>query len=128
MQRMELGFAGTGLRRTLVAAVLRGEKTATAGLLEDYERDGEALPVVGEQQLLVDEHDQPVAVIEITEATVVPLGEVDLAFARDEGEGFATVSEWRAAHARFWSYAAKPLTDATLIVCVRLRLVERIAR
>ena len=38
MRTMELGFAGTPLRRQLVDAVLRGEKTATAGLLVDYER------------------------------------------------------------------------------------------
>ena len=36
----ELGYARTELRRQLVDAVLRGEKTSTAGLLEDYEADG----------------------------------------------------------------------------------------
>lgn len=124
LRRAELGFAGTDLRRKLVAAVLRGEKTATAGLFEEYEREGEALPAVGERQLLLGEDDQPVAVIEVTENRVVPLGEVDLAFARDEGEGFASVAEWRAAHERFWSDAQRPLTDATLVVCTRFRLAS----
>ena len=45
---------GTALREQLVAAVLRGEKTATAGLLVDYEQDGEPLPEVGERLALVD--------------------------------------------------------------------------
>jgi len=34
---MELGYRGTELRRKLVAAVLRGEKIATASLREEYE-------------------------------------------------------------------------------------------
>jgi hypothetical protein len=36
MRPMELGYRGTELRRKLVAAVLRGEKIATASLREEY--------------------------------------------------------------------------------------------
>ena len=67
MRKAELGFAGTALREQLVAAVLLGEKTATAGLLVDYERDGEPLPEVGERLALVDNEGRDVAVLEITE-------------------------------------------------------------
>jgi uncharacterized protein YhfF len=49
VRKAEFGFAGTPLREQLVAAVLRGDKTATAGLLVDYERDGEPLPTAGER-------------------------------------------------------------------------------
>jgi len=52
--------------------------------------------------VLIDSQDQLVAVLEITSVRVVPLGEVDLAHARDEGEGYATVAQWRAAHENFF--------------------------
>ena len=92
MRKAEFGFAGTPLREQLVAAVLRGEKTATAGLLVDYERDGDPLPAVGEQLAVVDNDGRDVAVIEITEVRVLPIGDTDVQFARDEGMGS---SRWR---------------------------------
>ena len=135
MKRAEFGFPRTDLRRDLVAAILRGEKTSTTGLLSDYQRDDEPLPEVGERFLLVDEHDADVGVIETTEVRVTTIGEVDLPFAIEEGEGFSSVAEWRAAHERFWlSYADETRaflddpdwmpTDGTPIVCERFRLVE----
>lgn len=132
---MELGFRGTPLREQLVAAVLRGEKTATAGLLVDYEREGDSLPEPGQRYLLVDAEDRGVAVVEITDARVLRVGDCDLDFARDEGEGFATVAEWREAHDGFWrgyadeirAYLGDPdwdVTDDTLFVAERFRVVE----
>ena len=131
----EFGFPRTDLRRRLVEAILRGEKTSTSGLLSDFERDGDPLPEVGERFSLIDHEDRVVGVIETTEVRVTTIGEVDLAFALDEGEGFASVADWRVAHERFWvSYAEEtrawlgdpvwvPLDD-TRIVCERFRLVE----
>jgi len=131
----EFGFAGTPLRAALVAAILRGEKTATAGLLVDYERDDDELPVVGERFLVLDNDDHGVAVIETTEVRVLRIGECDLEFARNEGEGFESVADWRAAHDRFWrSYADEireylgdpgwDVGDDTEFVAERFRLVE----
>jgi uncharacterized protein YhfF len=106
-----------------VAAVLAGTKTATASLLSDYApATGDPLPSVGERLVLVDDLDRPVAIVETTELRVVLAGQVDLQFALDEGEGFETVSEWRAAHERFWSDQA--ITDETHIVCQRIRLIQ----
>ena len=135
MKKAEFGFPGTPLREQLVAAVLRGDKTATAGLLVDYERDGDPLPEVGERYAVVDNEGRDVAVIEVTEVRVLPIGDTDEQFARDEGEGFESVAEWREAHDRFWrSYAGEirdylgdpdwDVTDDTLYVAERFRLVE----
>ena len=120
---MQLGHPRTELRRQLVDAVLRGEKTATAGLLAEYEAEGEPLPDVGERFLLLDYDDEPVAVVETVELRVLRAGDVDLAFARDEGEGFESVDDWREAHERFFE---RPLADDTQIVAVRFRLVQRL--
>ena len=136
LKKFELGFPGTDLRKKLVDAVLRGEKTATAGLLSDLGLDGDEMPAVGESFLLVDNDDRGVGVVEITEIRVLRVGDCDLQFARDEGEGFTTVAEWREAHDRFWrSYADETrahlsdpewdVTDDTLFIATRFRLVER---
>jgi uncharacterized protein YhfF len=122
----ELGYARTELRRQLVDAVLRGEKTATAGLRSDFApHTDDPLPKAGERFALLDFDDRPVAVVETTEVRVVRAGDVDLDFARDEGEGFESVEDWRRAHERFWS--EHDITDDTLIVAERFRLVERLS-
>jgi uncharacterized protein YhfF len=139
MRAMELGFAGTKLRERLVAAVLSGEKTATAGLLVDYERDGEPLPIAGDRCLLLDHADKAVAVLEVTDVSVLRVADCELDFARAEGEGFESVGEWRAAHERFWrGYVDEirtslgdpdwDVTDETLFVAERFRLVETLER
>ena len=121
LSAFELGYPRTELRRQLVEAVLRGEKTATAGLAEEFERDGESLPRVGDRYVLHDVDDVPVAVVEITDARVCPVREIDVQFARDEGEGFESVDDWREAHAAFF---ARPIDDETLIVAQRFRVVK----
>ena len=116
----ELGWARTELRRRLVDTVLRGEKTATAGLLEDR---AEPSLQRGDRLALLGFDDEPVGIVEVTEVRVVPAGEIDLQFARDEGEGFESVEEWRVAHEKFFE---RPLPDDTPIVAVRFRLVEKL--
>jgi uncharacterized protein YhfF len=99
--------------------VLRGEKTATAGLPEPAEAHG----TQGDRCLLLGFDDEPVGIVELTEVRVVPAGEIDLRFARDEGEGFESVEDWRVAHERFFE---QPIDADTQIVAIRFRLVERL--
>jgi uncharacterized protein YhfF len=128
---VEFAFPGP-LRDKLVAAILDGSKTATTSTLVEYTIEDEALPVVGTRQQVVDSGDVAVAVIEITAVEVVPVGAVDLQHAIDEGEGYTTVAEWRAAHERFWhgdamrAYLGDPgfrVDDDTLVVVERFRLI-----
>jgi uncharacterized protein YhfF len=122
-------FAFPGpLRDRLVAAILDGHKVATTGLVSDYER----LPEIGERSVVVDSDDCPVAVIEVTSVRVVPLGEVDVAHAVDEGEGHTTVAQWRADHEEFWhgqemraalDDATFTVDDTTPVVLDRFRII-----
>jgi uncharacterized protein YhfF len=132
----EFGFPGE-LRDRLVAAILSGEKTATTGLLIEWELDGEPLPRAGERMLVVDSSEVPVAVIELEDVREVRLADVDIATAKAEGEGFLSVEEWRLAHEAFWdSYAdelrsrlADPswrLVDDTPVIVEDFRLLERL--
>jgi len=119
----ELGYARTELRRQLVDAVLRGEKTATAGLLSEYEAEGERPNAAGDRCVLLGYDDEPVAVVKVTESRVVAAAEIDEQFARDEGEGFDSVEEWRIAHERFFN---QPIGPDTRIVAVRFRVLEQL--
>jgi uncharacterized protein YhfF len=130
----EFGFPGP-LRDALVEAILRGEKTATTGLLAAYRREGAQTEAVGSRALVVDSTGRGVAVIETTEVEVKRMGDVDLALARDEGEGFETLDEWREAHVRFFTSPemvaalgrpAVAIDDDSLVVCSRFRVVELI--
>ncbi|QES50893.1 RNA-binding protein [Streptomyces venezuelae] len=127
-----LGFPGP-LRDQLVEAVLTGRKTTTTGLLAGYEAEREPLPAAGERYALVDSAERPVAVLEITRVRVVRLAEVDLTHAQDEGEGYASVAEWRASHEDFWHGAesraalgdpAYAVDDDTRVVLERFRVVR----
>ena len=121
---MGLGYRRTDLRPQLVEAVLRGEKTATASLRDQFAPNtDEPMPQVGERLVLVGWDDEPLGVVETTEVRVVRVGQIDRAFARDEGEGFESVADWRTVHERFWSDRA--ITDETLVVCERFRLIAR---
>jgi uncharacterized protein YhfF len=129
-------FAFPGpLRDRLVAAILAGDKSSTTSLLIEYEREGVPLPEVGARSVVVDSADQTVAVIEVTEVRVVPVGDIDLAHAIAEGEGYETVADWRTGHEQFWhspemrAYLGDPaftVDDETLAVAERFRLVERL--
>lgn len=130
----EFGFPGP-LRDRLVAAILAGEKVSTTGLLEEYRREGTPRGSPGDRELVVDSEGRGVAVIETTEVEVRRMGDVDLAFAIDEGEGFETVEDWRDAHVRFFTSPEMTaalgdppvaIDEDTLVVCVRFRVVERL--
>jgi uncharacterized protein YhfF len=127
----EFAFPGP-LRDQLVAAILDGAKTTTTGLVEDYEREGEPLPRPGDREVVIDSAGDPVALIEIVASRVVRVGDVDLAHAIGEGEGYASVTGWRAAHEAFWHSAEMrealgdpsfTVTDDTLAVATEFRLV-----
>jgi uncharacterized protein YhfF len=129
----EFAFPGP-LRDRLVAAILSGAKTATAGLLLGYERANEPLPEVGRLSAVVDSEGRRVAAIEVTEVRVVRLADVDLQHALDEGEGDGSVAQWRAGHEQFWHSpearaelgdAGFTVNDDTLVVAERFRLVHK---
>ena len=129
---MEFAFPGP-LRDQLVAAVLSGAKTATTGLVLEYERENEPLPEVGQLLAVVDSADRRIAAIELTQVRVIRLADVDLQHALDEGEGDESVAEWRAGHEKFWHSAEVgaelgdphfTVNDDTLVLAQRFRLVR----
>jgi uncharacterized protein YhfF len=129
------GFADPGpLREKLTALALAGTKTTTAGLLVEFELDGDVVPGPGDREIMIDSSDRPVAVVETVESPVKRLADVDDRHAIDEGEGYADAAEFRVDHERFWNASIDDLRrrlgdpsfaldDDTLIVCQRFRIV-----
>jgi uncharacterized protein YhfF len=122
LRTLELGTPGE-LRQELVGLVLSGPKRATAGLLSDYEIEGESLETVGEQLVLIGDDGRRAGLVEITETEVVPFAEVSDDFARAEGEGFAGHLDWATAHRAYWERIGRRIDDRTPVVCLRFKLI-----
>lgn len=91
----------------LLALVLDGTKTATAGALWDYEADGDEVPSVGELSIVVDSGGHPRALVVTTQVDVVPFDQVTAEHAYLEGEGDRSLRHWRDVHQWFFTeYAA----------------------
>lgn len=127
----EFAFPGP-LRDRLVASIVSGAKTTTSSLLVGYQLDGEPLPRAGDRQVVIDSAGEPVALIEVVAVRVLRLADVDLPHAIGEGEGYASVAEWRVGHEAFWHSAevraelsdpAFTVTDDTEIVAEEFRLI-----
>ncbi|HSX02430.1 MAG TPA: YdeI/OmpD-associated family protein [Candidatus Saccharimonadia bacterium] len=134
LPKYEIGNPGPE-RDRLIELVKAGVKVATTGLLAEYQLDGLHLPQPGARFALMDSTEQPIATIEITRAKVMKLGEADEQVARDEGEGFSSVADWRGEHECFWNAYIDDLrqrlydpdwriTDDTEIVVEWFRLVK----
>lgn len=87
----------------LLALVLSGTKTATAGALWDYEAEREELPVPGALGILTDGRGVPHALVVTTRVEVVPFDEVSSEHAYLEGEGDRSLASWREVHERFFT-------------------------
>ncbi|MBS3651246.1 ASCH domain-containing protein [Pseudaminobacter sp. 19-2017] len=111
----------------LLALVIAGTKTATCGALRDFPEDSPARPVVGRRDVVLDGQGRRAAVIETVEVTLRRFDEVDESFAFDEGEGFRTLTDWRAGHQRFFERNGG-FAPGMELVCERFRLVEVLPR
>ncbi|MER7997167.1 ASCH domain-containing protein [Micromonospora chalcea] len=123
LRALALGTPGE-LRTRLNTLVLSGVKTATAGLVQEYDDENEELEYVGERLVMVDDNDRFVAVVEVTGVEVVRFADVPWDFARAEGEGDRSIEEWREGHGAYWARQGTPVTDDTRIVCLRFRVVS----
>jgi uncharacterized protein YhfF len=112
---------GAVLADELLDLVLKGVKTATCST-----EDEPNTSTPGEQWTVLDGHGQPRCIIETTEVTYRRYGEVDEAFAFDEGEGDRSLAYWRDAHRAYFGRRGK-FSEDMMLMCERFRLVEILA-
>jgi uncharacterized protein YhfF len=109
---------GPGLADELLELVIKGIKTATCST-----EDEPNTSTSGERWIVLDGRGEPACVIETTEVTYRRFGEVDAAFAYEEGEGDRSLQYWRDAHRRYFGRQGK-FSEDMMLMCERFRLVE----
>ena len=133
------GFASPGaLRERLSGLVLAGAKTATFDLDETARLDPTTYPTPGSTWTMHDSQGRPLAVLRTTSIQHVTMADVTKVMSDAEGESFASVTEWRDGHVRYWSTWIEQtrsqlqdptwnLTNDTLLVFEQFTLVKRLA-
>lgn len=107
----------------MLELVLVGKKTATCWAA----REGDKGVVPGKCWIVKDGQGRASAIIETVELTRRRFGEVDAAFAYDEGEGDRSLEDWRRAHTAYFSRRGEFSPDMQLY-CERFELVEALKR
>jgi uncharacterized protein YhfF len=102
----------------LLELVLSGTKVATCST-----EDEPNISKPGERWIVLDGRGNPRCVIESTEVSFRRYGEVDAAFAYDEGEGDRSLAYWRSAHRRYFGRLGK-FSEDMMLMCERFRLIE----
>ena len=127
LRSIEFGTPGPS-RENLVNLVLHGNKRATAGLLHDYEAEGEPVEHVGELLAMLDNDGVHVGTLKVTRAEVVRFADVPDSFALAEAEGDLDAADFRASHLDYWTKAGETITDDTLVVTIYFELLSEIHR
>jgi uncharacterized protein YhfF len=109
---------GPDLADELLELVLKCIKTATCST-----EDEPNMSAPGERWIVLDGRGLPRCVIESTEVTFRRYGEVDAAFAYDEGEGDRSLAYWREAHRRYFGRLGR-FSEDMMLMCERFRVVE----
>lgn len=91
------------LSTALLALIRDGRKRAGTSLLWAMQAEGEALPQVGQIEIVVDHLNEPALITRITRVETLPYNQVTAEYAAIEGEGDGSLAYWREAHWAFFS-------------------------
>lgn len=112
----------------LAQLVVDGLKIATCSGYIFYELENEPLPTTGDYSIILNNNDQPVAIIKTVEVTLTPMNEVTEEFAIAEGEGDRTYTYWWEAHEKFFrnelNAIGREFSEDMLLVCERFKVVD----
>lgn len=117
------GDAMPDLATELALLVRDGPKRATTSLVSSFDDGDEPFPRVGVYTVILDGAGEPVCIIRTTQVGTARFGDVDEAFAWDEGEGDRTLEDWRRSHIWFFEADGTPVTDDDLVVLERFEKV-----
>ncbi|WP_375289329.1 ASCH domain-containing protein [Qipengyuania sp.] len=107
--------------------VVIGQKQATAASLKELEIAGQEVARPGDYFVITDYDGTARAVIRTTSVEITRLGDIDAAFAWDEGEGDRTLEWWQSVHRAYYSRVLAgtgvAVDDDLLIACERFETV-----
>ncbi|CEJ10597.1 ASCH domain protein [bacterium YEK0313] len=112
---------GPELADALLALVLAGRKRATCDSLAACQAD--IMPRIGGISVVLDGAGRPACAIETTSVEVKRFGEVDAAFAFEEGEGDRSLATWRRDHQGYFERQGTYAGDMQ-VVCERFKLLD----
>jgi uncharacterized protein YhfF len=104
----------------LADLVVNAGKRATCWSITDGQQTE-----LGKQMIVLDGSDTPRAIIETVELIQRRFCDVDLQFARDEGEGDETLADWRNGHRAYFERNGG-FDPEMLFWCERFRLVRKL--
>ena len=111
------------LANELLELVLAAEKTATCWAASE----GDKGVAVAKRWVVKDGQGRPSAILETVELSRRRFGDMDAAFAHDEGEGDRSLESWRRAHTAYFTRRGEFSPDMELY-CERFRLVAILKR
>jgi uncharacterized protein YhfF len=125
----ELVFEDSGFTgKTQLSLVLSGAKTATFTPFDSFEINRESIPVAGEVYVVLDSEEEPVAILEVTNVTVIPFNEIPWDLAARDGEN-ENLSDWQDKMREFLDDEADlcgfEVREDSKIVCEIFRVIYR---
>ncbi|ADC51566.1 hypothetical protein BpOF4_17625 [Alkalihalophilus pseudofirmus OF4] len=113
----------------LALLVVDGVKTATASNFTLYELENEALPQVGQLNIILNGEGDAAAIVQTKSVEVIPFDEVTKEHAYLEGEGDRSLAYWREVHETFFrkefEQIEKEFTYKMPVVCERFEVVYK---
>ncbi len=106
----------------LLKLVRLGQKTATCGALREFGPEGDAMPVVGRQDIALNWDGTPALILETLEVTQLRFCDVDESFALAEGEN-NDLEGWRHDHRAYFERNGG-FDNKMILVCERFKLVH----
>lgn len=118
---------GPEMADELGALIAQGTKTATCSSVWEWEAEGQTPPGLGTLTVVLDGKGDPLCIVETVEVAIRRYNEVDVDFARAEGEGDLSLAYWRDAHKRFFTRTmariGREFSEEMPLVCERFRII-----
>jgi len=115
----------------LLGLITSGKKRGGACLLWTYETLGEALPCVGDVEIVLDHRNQPAVITRTIKVEAKPFCEVGADFAAVEGEGDGSLEYWQREHWKYFTRECARLgrvaDPAMMVICETFEVVRVIA-
>lgn len=112
----------------LLALIRSGKKRGGACLLWSYEAEDEALPVVGDIEIVLDHLNEPALITRIVNVDALRFIEVGADFATTEGEGDGSLEYWRQEHWRYFSRECARIgrepTQSMMVICGTFEVLQ----
>ena len=122
LRSIEFGTRGES-RSRIIDFVINGNKRATAGLIDEYQTEGEPFEHVGEKLAMLDNDMNHVATLLVTRVEQCRFGDVPDEFAHAEAEGDLNAADFRASHFDSWSKQGKSIDNDTRVVLIYFDLL-----